>query len=123
MFRYDGGSATNRLAFYYSTNGVNTVSVLRSAWTPTADTWYHIAVDCDGSGQIRIYLDGAVVASAARSAALVNNGTSLYVGQEQSGGGSSRFRGHLDEMRITKGVARYGSGSGFTPPTAAFPRS
>ncbi len=31
--------------------------------------------------------------------------------------------GWLDELRITKGVARYASDGGFTVPTAAFPRS
>ena len=31
--------------------------------------------------------------------------------------------GWIDELRITKGVARYDSDSGFTVPTAAFPRS
>ena len=36
-------------------------------------------------------------------------------------GGSSRFlNGFLDEIRITKGIARYDSDSGFTPPTEAF---
>jgi hypothetical protein len=33
------------------------------------------------------------------------------------------LNGWLDEIRITKGVARYASDSGYTVPTAAFPRS
>jgi hypothetical protein len=37
--------------------------------------------------------------------------------------GSATFGGWIDELRITKGVARYASDGGFTVPTAAFPRS
>lgn len=36
---------------------------------------------------------------------------------------STGFNGHLKELRITKGVARYNNDAGFTAPTAAFPRS
>ncbi len=48
------------------------------------------------------------------------NGT-LYVGSSAEPIGSSgvSFTGHLDDVRVTKGVARY-TGT-FTPATEAFP--
>ncbi len=38
-------------------------------------------------------------------------------------GSSFGFDGWIDELRITKGVARYASDSGFAVPTSAYPRS
>jgi hypothetical protein len=32
------------------------------------------------------------------------------------------MKGWVDEVRITKGIARYQTDAGFTPPTRAFPR-
>ena len=45
-----------------------------------------------------------------------------------SGGGNSDnafyfFNGNMDEIRITKGLARYASDSGYTVATQSFPRS
>lgn len=53
--------------------------------------------------------------------ALGNSGEQMRIG---AFGGSSRqyLNGWVDEVRVTKGVARYGTGS-FSVPTAAFPRS
>ncbi|TIL80512.1 MAG: LamG domain-containing protein, partial [Mesorhizobium sp.] len=50
-----------------------------------------------------------------------NAATVLAIGSTSAGARS--FNGWIDELRITKGVARYASDGGFTPPTAAFPRS
>jgi hypothetical protein len=36
--------------------------------------------------------------------------------------GNNAMDGHLDELRVTKGVARYASDGGFAVPTAAYPR-
>ena len=38
-------------------------------------------------------------------------------------GGNYPLNANLDEVRITKGVARYASDSGFSVPSPAFPRS
>jgi hypothetical protein len=37
-------------------------------------------------------------------------------------GSSFEFDGWIDELRITKDVARYASDSGFAVPTSAYPR-
>jgi hypothetical protein len=40
------------------------------------------------------------------------------IGEFNDGGGAGNFNGYIDDLRITKGFARYTST--FTPPTAAF---
>jgi hypothetical protein len=48
----------------------------------------------------------------------------MIVGATDTGSSTSGpFLGNIDEVRITKGAARYASNSGFTVPTAAYPRS
>lgn len=109
------GHVSGNLAFYYSTTGSDNPNV-GSAWSPSLNTWYHLAVDRDASNVLRIYVDGVVKSSATVSATLFNAPTEACIG------GSASFapiKGYIDEARITKGVARYAGA--FTAPVAAFP--
>ena len=85
----------------------------------TLTTWQHIAVTKSGSTS-RIFINGIQQAS---STALVDLGGStalLSLGSVlTSGSPFAAFDGYIDDLRITKGVARYTST--FTPPTAPFP--
>ncbi|MGR9441704.1 LamG domain-containing protein [Rhizobium leguminosarum] len=93
------------------------------AWTPTVNTWYHLAVDRDASNKVRVYRDGTMVASNTYSQTF-QNGTGLFgIGVVPGFAGTFDLNGWVDEVRVTKGVARYASDSGYTVPTAAFPRS
>lgn len=85
----------------------------------TKGAWRHVAVAKSGS-TVRIFLDGTLQAAAN----LVRN-TVLGDYELKIGGlgfapdWEQYFRGYIDEVRITKGVARYTAD--FTPPTAQFP--
>ncbi|BCH33114.1 hypothetical protein MesoLjLc_50440 [Mesorhizobium sp. L-8-10] len=81
--------------------------------------FHHVAVDRDASNVARLYVDGVMVASATITGGANVTGN-LRVGDR--GSGTAPWLGWIDELRITKGVARYASDGGFTPPTAAFPR-
>jgi hypothetical protein len=71
---------------------------------------------------MRLYKDGVMLASATPpNSAIFNSPQVLGIGATSAGGGA--LDGWIDELRITKGVARYASDSGYTVPTAAFPRS
>ena len=85
----------------------------------SANTWYHVAATRDGGGVWRLFRDGVIVASATEGAALATNTEPLTVGRAPYNTGAIYTAGFYDEMRITKGVARYTSN--FTPPTAPFP--
>jgi hypothetical protein len=109
--------SSSTVAFFYSLTGSAGVTV-SGAWSPAINTWYHMAVDRDPSGVVRVYVDGVVKASATVTAALFNSTMNVYLGGNITSG---RLPGYIDEVRITKGVARYAGA--FTPPTAAFPNS
>jgi hypothetical protein len=81
----------------------------------TASAWHHVAATRSGN-TVRVFLDGTEDASATFS-----NGTAassaLVIGAFADG--TEALNGWMDEIRITKGLARYTAN--FTPPTEAFP--
>ena len=80
---------------------------------PSTGVWTHIAVTKSGS-TVRLFYDGTQVGSSttALSTAIT---TSMVVGGRPSS--SISTNGYIDDLRITKGYARYTAT--FTPPTSA----
>ena len=76
--------------------------------------WQHIAVTRSGT-TCRAFVDGVQVGGRTSSADLT--GSNLVVGGYYDT--DFLFDGYIDDLRITKGVARYTAN--FTPPTAPFP--
>lgn len=109
------GHVSGSLAFYYSTTGSDNPSV-GASWTPSLNTWYHIAVDRDASNVLRVYLNGAVHASATVSSTFYNSTGNLTVGGDVIWFGPA---GNVDDVRVVKAEAVYGGA--FTAPTAALP--
>lgn len=93
-----------------------------SAWikgatgTVVANVQQHIAVSRE-SGTVRVFVGGTQTAAGTYTANLV--AVPCTIGQNYIG--TQPYNGHLDDLRVTKGVARYTAN--FTPPTAAFPNS
>ena len=81
--------------------------------------WHHIALVRNGTSLV-IYVDGTSRASSTLSAGAISStpGT-LYIGASSVGGGARDLVGYIDDLRITKGYARYTAN--FTAPTAPFP--
>jgi len=80
--------------------------------------WHHVAVVRSGS-TVDLYVDGVEEASATNSTS--HDIARLHIGERFVGVGFSDtghyyYDGHIDEFRITKGVARWTSN--FTPPTS-----
>jgi hypothetical protein len=85
---------------------------INTAWMPTINTWYHIALSRSGSST-RLFIDG--VAGTTYSTILPYAASyRLFIGKD-SDSDSYPFTGYMDDFRITKGVARYTTT--FTPPT------
>jgi len=79
----------------------------------TINTWQHLAV-VRQSGTVKMYLNGTQIGSASWTADLGSNKIG-YIGYN----GSQPYYGYIDDLRITKGYARYTAN--FTPPTSALP--
>jgi hypothetical protein len=92
----------------------NTNSLTQVSATMAANTWYHVAYTRSGSTNT-LWLDGSSVATLTNS----ENGLSgtSFIGSRD--GSAESVNGRIDDLRVTKGVARYTAT--FTPPTAAFP--
>jgi hypothetical protein len=111
-FTIETQSSTNVLTV---TNFTSTV-YFASSTALTNNTWIHVAVT-RSSGTIRLFQNGIQTGSSVTTVDFLNTG-GVYIGQSSLG---TAMNGYLDDLRITKGYARYTAN--FTPPTAAFPNT
>ncbi len=98
---------------FHDRNGAGTIISQGSVTTPT-QTWVHIAFVRYGNTWT-IYLNGTAIASTTNSATLTDP-TNLIIGLNADA--SYYHYGYLDELRISKGIARWTSN--FTPPTSNY---
>jgi len=126
--RYDG----NNYIFIYATstgwvfdtfsNAVQGPKITSSTITPDATNWHHFAL-VYLNGTYTMYVDGVSVGSQANSSVLSTlNGyiptIPVYIASRANI--DSYVNGYIDDLRITKGIARYTAN--FTPPLVALPR-
>jgi hypothetical protein len=70
------------------------------AWTPSTNTWYHLACTFDSAGQIvNIFINGSPVFSASETHTPSTNGNSLWIGRS-SENNAFTWTGPLDDVRI-----------------------
>jgi len=119
VLHIDHASYPDKLSFWafdYSNSapiGVTTTTIVY-------DQWNHFAVVRSGTA-LRLAYNGQIEATTTISASLQFNFNlpSLRIGGGTWNGANGDFPGYLDDLRITKGIARYTTN--FTPPTAPFP--
>lgn len=88
-----------------------------AAGTIAINNWYHVAASRQGSS-LRVFINGTLVNTSTNS----NNITFGRLRIGSNGANNSEwFHGWMDEVRITKGVARYTAN--FIAPSAPFPDS
>jgi len=110
---FDIGWYSSVLRLYVSNNGSTYAVSLASSISPAATTWTHIAVTRNGS-TYTIWVNGVSGGTATDSGSAVANGNNLGIGGYANAANS--LNGYIDELRITKGFARY-TGA-FTPQTS-----
>ena len=105
------------LQFYIETGGSQYLLISAAI---TDNVFTHVAIERSGSA-VTLFVDGVVAATASNAGSIAASTTSVF----RVGGGppdSSDASVRIDDLRITKGVARYG-GVGFSVPTSAYPLS
>jgi hypothetical protein len=108
--------SSGTLNYYLSSDGSSwNIASGVSVGSVSTGQWYHVALVRNGS-TFTPYLNGVAGTTATSSSAIYSNSQGVYIGGLPSG---YYFNGYIDDLRITKGYARYTAN--FTAPTAAFP--
>ena len=115
-------ASTNTIQIWYN-NVANKISFnvygnprFDSSSSVSINNWMHLAFT-RSSGTFKMFINGTQEASGSMSNNLSNN--VFLVGRGYISFNQEYFYGYIDDLRITKGYARYTAN--FTPPTAALP--
>ena len=110
-----GPNKSGKLTFYYWSG---TQTKFTGSSTIPLNQWVHLAMSFDGTS-VRLFVNGAPDGTFAYSVAAPSSGSTPFRVGFSSGSESTPCAFFCDELRITKGVARYTAS--FTPPAAPFP--
>jgi hypothetical protein len=111
-------SGSNFLSCFYTTDGSTVAQPFSSTTAVPLNTWTHIAITRSGSTW-RCFVNGTLEATTTAAVTLYTGAGLISSGANPIG--DNPLTGYIDELRITKGYARYTAT--FTPPTAAFPNT
>jgi hypothetical protein len=96
--------------------GLNNTAILQ-AGTISTNTWTHLAVSRSGTS-LRGFINGTQVGSTVtNSTSLLNVAQRPVIGTNGNTVTIENFNGYMDDLRVTKGYARYTAN--FVPPTSA----
>ncbi len=118
-----GASAITTISIFADANRAFNVTLLgtnvqmsTSSNVAAVSIWQHVAL-VRASNQCNLYIDGTSRSQFTTTASIqAGNSLGLAVGTAL---GTGELNGYIDDLRITKGVARYTSN--FTPPTTPHP--
>jgi len=108
-------NSSNGIYFAYTT-GSAFVDITFTSTSYNDGNWHHIAYVKSGTS-LKAYVDGTQVGTAATVTQSLSSGKKLTLGYNPQD--SAYYAGYIDDLRITKGYARYTSN--FTPPIIPFP--
>ena len=111
-------ATTGRFSVYANTANLEFFSASANVvfgGTISTNTWTHFAVT-RSSGNVRLFLSGTQVGSTTSYTATMPSSVNITIGDNSAG--TESWNGYIDELRITKGYARYVAN--FAAPTVAF---
>ena len=110
-------SGGTNVRFQASDDGAANSVVLDSTTALSLNNWHHIGVVRD-SNTWMLFIDGILEDTETSSISIFDNQESLFVGTQAYSLATDFLNGHIDELRISKGVARWTSD--FTPDTTPY---
>jgi len=117
---YIAKESNNKLTMYfYDGSGIRGQYTMTNAWSVNNNQWYHLAFARNGSNAL-IFIDGVtqtLTTNTAWNGSLGSGTSALNIGGDVV---NNRYwvNGRIDEIRISKGVARWISN--FTPPAREY---
>lgn len=102
----------NRITFVYSFDG-STAPSLYFNWTPSINTWYHVALTRSGSS-VRAFVDGIQVGTTVSVGGALRQTSSILRIGRFTNDTTEYFTGWMDEIYLVNGTALWTSN--FTPP-------
>jgi hypothetical protein len=108
-------STTNFVGFYVH-NATSGGYILQSTTNIKSSSWIHLAISRNGNNT-KLFVNGIQEGSTYTSGYTISAGDNLYIGGGFYAPTTRSITGYIDDLRITKGVARYTSN--FTPPISA----
>lgn len=112
------GETANKIILATDWGGETFLQAIISSSTLADATWTHVAV-VRSSNTVTMYFDGTSVGTWDTAGLSINSsGVGAMIGRAHSDLGPY-YKGHIDEMRISKGIARWTAN--FTPPIRAYP--
>jgi hypothetical protein len=82
----------------------------------TDSSYHHCAIVRDGSNNVKLYVDGALVASGTDTTNYTTTSGTWYIGTNDVAPGSNLLAAALSNLRVVKGTAVYTAA--FTPPSS-----
>lgn len=107
---------TAGILHFFHHSGTSGSYILKSSTKIADGVVHHIAVTREGS-MMRLFIDGNLHDSRVEFREYTSEAP-LCIGYQHGGGSRYPYKGMIDELRITKGIARYTTN--FTPPDAPF---
>jgi len=109
-------NGTSGQLLFMIADGTTGSTYIQNAYNGIANnTWYHVALVRNGN-QMLSFLNGTLLASNTIIITTKDNGGTFNIGTNNNLG--NYFQGYIDEVRITKGLARYTTN--FTPTSLPF---
>ncbi|MEM5773832.1 MAG: LamG domain-containing protein [Anaerolineaceae bacterium] len=108
-------SSTTQLRFFINSSGSSIVEI-NNSWSPSINTWYHVAVVKQGTTGYKFFVNGAQIGTTQTDTDVIPN----FAAALQVGAYSTVYMtGWIDELRVSKGIARWTTN--FAPPDREYP--
>ena len=114
-------TADEKLQARISTDGTAVAGTITAASAvATASDFIHFALTRDGAGEVRLFQDGTEIGTSVNETGALHDSTAApAIGSEHGGAAVSPYSGHIDQIEILKGEAKWTSN--FTAPEAPTP--
>lgn len=116
-WRFEYNPFVGGLYFWWTTDGSSGQDYRPGNWTPSTGVWYHVALVRYGS-ILRAFVNGTQTGTDGTLSETIFDSTSPVTVGISITTGQSPMNGWLEEVRVSKGIARWTST--FTPPTSPY---